>query len=560
MAYDFFTQGRGPNIDVRLFPAAAGLGVEAGNRQKTIAESIVGGIQQGMDIYKGYQEIQRNQQIIEADPLEQQRKAAELERIQQQNRILETQAYISTQTEQLQLDAAEAKLKKDAEVLTAQANLSKKKTQFQNEFAAADPLNKKKMIFGGQYNDVFADDPDVLATSANSVRQFLTPEEQIGIDAASKRSYANKGLQAEQRRQQQQFEASRSEYENDPELESIKNRSGLTFDEMADKVRVEPHGKYISTPKGLELSPDYDPKASRGFYDYWLGNKILDQAVSSKATGVFNSYKSKKALYDGRDLAAKNRQIDLEEIQALERLKQERIKRAQAAPSGPVGPPQPRMEEPTGPPKANPVLAAPASVSRVPIITTEGEIRLSDNSDALDYVGRTIGLSRAENPFITDKGSEFLRVIEEPPSGWFGSRSGEQDAKLAESISDLSDYAARKQYEELPEEERANYDEAHVKAHNKAVVEARSRLGRDFMFPVVEGLPVIRSISQLRTVKTPEELYVLYNEGPFVTVLDNLAASFQDHVAKSRAAYLKNLSISAAFSKANSNGTRTPIG
>lgn len=191
MAFDFFTQPQGPNIDINLYPNAASAGINAGNAQKTPLQQVVQGIGAGLDLYGKYQGIQEQnlnleikQNQVDQLPIQNQIQIAQAQNAETVAQINTLKLDVETKNHQLQLEAAKseleaAKAKTDEEF----QNITQKK-QFEEQFNSMDPENQVGMIFSGEYNSVFSKYPEVYKRALGTAYRAMTPEQRESAAAS----------------------------------------------------------------------------------------------------------------------------------------------------------------------------------------------------------------------------------------------------------------------------------------------------------------------------------------------------------------------------------------
>lgn len=191
MAFDFFTQPQGPQIDINLYPNAASAGISAGNAQKTPLQQVVQGIGAGLDLYGKYQGIQEQnlnlaikQNQVDQLPIQNQIQIAQAENAQTISEINALKLDVESKNHQLELDATKSQLEAAKAKTDEEFQSIAQKKQFEDEFASMDPANQVGMIFSGQYNSVFSKYPEVYKKALDTAYSAMTPEQRESAAAS----------------------------------------------------------------------------------------------------------------------------------------------------------------------------------------------------------------------------------------------------------------------------------------------------------------------------------------------------------------------------------------
>lgn len=301
--FDFFSQPRGPEIDINLYPRAASAGIQAGNSQKTIAESIMGGVEQGLDLYGKYQRTQENdlnlqikENQVEQLPVQNRIEQAQAQNAESIAQINDLKAELDVKTQTLQIDAVKSKLEADKAKADEETSLVNRKSEFETQFKSLDPANQKAMIFNGQYNDVFAKYPDVYKRALGSTVTYMTPEEKD--NAASSLDFIRK-MEIDTQRQAVNakfnqtllgnFEKTAAHIASGPMRDLIK---GKQLPEFLSTTQMYPTGVKQYDPKTGELNDDAtDGKPIQGQFDVFVNGKFspYSSLVKEKDYQEFNS-------------------------------------------------------------------------------------------------------------------------------------------------------------------------------------------------------------------------------------------------------------------------------
>lgn len=316
MAFDFFTQPRGPEIDISLYPDAATKGIAAGNAQKTPLQGVVAGIEQGLGIYEDIQKIQSNELDLEI-------KENRVEQLPVENRLREAQASnqesiaqmqgleaeLAADTQTIQIDTVKSELEARKAKADDAAGIIEKKNKFQRDFGVVSPEIQKSLIFGGEYDDVFTAYPQVYERAAGSIYRTLNPAEQTQVQDSM--GFLNSlKVDKEKQKLNNQF---KGQVIGDPAkaigdlVKSAPFQYALTtggintVDDVNARMQVFPKGVKTVNEKGFILSgvadKPQDP-SDTGKYTLFLDGKPLLDISETDAT-KFNTFKTSTSQYEG---------------------------------------------------------------------------------------------------------------------------------------------------------------------------------------------------------------------------------------------------------------------
>lgn len=317
MGFDFFTQGRGPEIDVTLFPRARESGARTGNMIKTpvqaAIEGLTEGVKTGLDLSQEYQQNVIRQNTIEQLPVTNQIQENEARRGAAAADITESQAYIASQTEAVRLEATKAELSKQV----SDVNAIKAKQDTENAFLtsygnATTPQEKIKILGDPRFTGLFADKPDLFknAITNPSVYPYLTDQERQAADVNYRRASSNKFYEQEAEKRRQAFIDSGVAVNADPLTNVLHDKLDTAPENYPDSVEFVPHGQYLSTNGQIDLdkrrggsrilNPKYDAAASNERYDVLdKTGKIVATDATEKSRQAYLKYLKEKAYQDG---------------------------------------------------------------------------------------------------------------------------------------------------------------------------------------------------------------------------------------------------------------------
>lgn len=140
MAYDFFTQPRGPTVPINLFPDAATAGINAGNAQKTttqaIAEGVVGAVETYQGIKQNSQQIELNEAKLDQVPLQQELLEAQVENAETISDINQLKLETEQANKDLELEVERYKLQVEKQ------DAKQKATDIETQFLIDDYASK----------------------------------------------------------------------------------------------------------------------------------------------------------------------------------------------------------------------------------------------------------------------------------------------------------------------------------------------------------------------------------------------------------------------------------
>lgn len=265
--FDFFSQPRGPNIDIRLFPVAASAGIDAGNAQATVPGAIVQGVNQGLQTVSNFQKIQAQQNEINQQPVENQIRQEQLEKMQLDNDVQALENQVIQANEDLFKRAKKAELESKLQTTLTQANDLKAQDDITKTLGSGDPLAAKGILSNPAYQGALLRNPKFAEQVIGSLvrKNLLTPEEQKGafaaLDFSKTMEYQHELDKVNAQARAKQLEAFNKTLEkaNEGSLPYLKNSYGLKDTDFASKVETFPAGvKNFNDDGTLKTGPDND--------------------------------------------------------------------------------------------------------------------------------------------------------------------------------------------------------------------------------------------------------------------------------------------------------------
>jgi hypothetical protein len=305
MGYDFFTQPKGPDIDISLFGDAAIQGAAVGKATPTTLTSIltgaVEGVKTGLDIQGQYQQNQLRAQQIEASKMKAESDALQLER--------------ERQNQQLQLEADTAKLKNDVSKQQDELKTRQEENDFQNEFSALQGNTKAQadLVLSGKYGGVLSKNQALYKQSLQQVYPAMTPEQKLGVDKFFAKSDVDQVYNHQAALRQAKF-ADAKQAMLDDSLTAELTASGkldVPPDNYPDQGMFKLSGAYVKDPAtgAVEIDPNtmqwkttpgFDPTTAHNTYDYIAKDgTILAQNVTADSKKKYEALKQERGYQDG---------------------------------------------------------------------------------------------------------------------------------------------------------------------------------------------------------------------------------------------------------------------
>lgn len=174
VSFNFFTQARGPEIDLDLFPRARQMGAQTGNLIKTPLEAgiegAITGIKTGFNLAEQYQQIQLRQNEIEQLPVQNRNEAAIAS-------INESKAYILENSREEALALEQTKLQQEV----ADINNRKELSQI---LANPDPAIRATVFKNPKYTDLFTRDSKLFQYALGASKEGLGEDEFASLSSS----------------------------------------------------------------------------------------------------------------------------------------------------------------------------------------------------------------------------------------------------------------------------------------------------------------------------------------------------------------------------------------
>lgn len=306
---------QGPTVPISLFGDAASQGISAGNALPTeLTSGIQGaikGLGQGLDLVAKGQENEIRQNQIEQIPIQNQIQQNQLKNAELITQLRTLQVEQATATQALQLEDEKVSLENDISKKTAEKQLREKTQQFVAEFQAADPSTKVNLVMGGQYQDVFAQLPNIYKQSLQSAFPYMNPQQQQAVSGYIKTSNVKDYYGKLAQQKYPEYLKAKEAFENNDLTQSLLKKMEVTPEEIPSKVDFVPYGKYEtnngkivinkkSSSQGYQQNPNYDgATAQKGYTVVTKDGTILEDFVSPDTKKAYDNYSVQVMLQNG---------------------------------------------------------------------------------------------------------------------------------------------------------------------------------------------------------------------------------------------------------------------
>lgn len=556
MPFDYFGENRGGiDIDVNALVNARESGTKVGAATPSVLSAITQGIEGGVDLISKLQQvdIQKSEAELARNKVAQigtinQQAQANLKATQLSNEINSIQSNISQQTQLLQLEAQKAKLTEEANKLSYETALRDKKKKLQNEMASSDRLTQKRLLLSSEYADVFAEDPDLLATYHAPLSRFMTQQENNAINTATKRAATNKAYQAKALAQTATVRALEDVFDNDSFIGEAAEKAGITPSEVPYVAQFEPTGKFVypQNEGKLERNPDYIPEGAPKSYDLIIGNTIVSRGAPVKLKDQASQYRVARSYVSGEMGRRAQAQISKEEGDKEQR-ELEVQREAQRAYAPEVSD---DVAVSTAPATYKPNALAVQETLTTPIVTKSRNIQIANNPYAHRVVQKALGLPDEKFDNIRPDVVTMLKQAETPPQGFGGNYTDEQLKPVQQAIKNIATYSAEEAYRNNPEVQK-DYTMEMVKEYHEAVRKATEPISEFHGTGVGEKWEALAEYGPFafdppREVKTPEDLYVLTHFGSYADEMARIVNQYRIQAAQAKRAIVKAGELSRA--------------
>lgn len=581
--YPIFSQPQGPQIDVSLFPDAMRAGAQVGNMVKTPLQAVAEGISQGI---QNYQTTALKQAQVENIPVEQEikRQQMEQEQLQTQMQQVQTQAAVLNQSKIIdnqaaQLDDSTAKLRQDKQLRDDTEAVKSTWNQTDN------PLDKKKILFSGQYADVFANNDKLYRQFGTDVYQFMTPQEQRAFDAGLQKRAISNAYDSDLQKWQIESQHTKSTLYSDPDFVNATDAAGMTPEQAEGQLIYKQHGSVAVDPNTRKVQlgksgwvynkpGSYDPKDST--WDVFTPDgRLVKEGASSDSGKAFNLNRRAQNYVNGNYRQQALSQVDAR-MQPLAGGPAQQSPQQQVQPRQQPAPVNNELHVPTlsgskqAPmtPEQTATATKEAAVLKIvdPKIQNLGYIRdinvvskgvpvLANNPDAYEVARVTVGVNKDNFKEIRPEFKTIFSALELPKTGYLGRRSVENEQQIWSAKQQISNKLSDLEFKHDPGL-KETYNDAAVEDHN-----ARADFWKQFIkspsalvprpMDVLQGNASLSSfldpmgstkniLADMVPVNTPEELYRLKNVGKHDEVVNRIVDEFDRKIIIDKRSALKN--------------------
>lgn len=578
--YPLVTQMQGPSIDVSLFPDAMAKGAYVGNAVKTPLQAVAEGVTQGIN---SYQDVQAKQAQIDQAParqkiLEQQAREAELN-----NQMKEVQAEATVLNKDRIIDNQSAKLEDETLKLNQDKKLREDTDLFHNEWQNTDnPLDKKKLLFGGQYSNVFANDPKAFKQAGSEVYQYMTPGEQASFNAGMLKSAASSKYDQDAQKWQIQSQHTRSNLQADPDYLYSVNAAGLTPEDGESQlvykqhgsVQVDPTTRKVKLGKGgwaYNAPGSYDAKDST--WDVFTKDgTLIKEGASAESGKAFNAntqaqnyvngtYKKRAigaidARFQGQLSKPPSQEAGMQQGPAPQQAltKEQELNTPSLSGKKQAAPTAAQVNEAAAKPKeVSPKMQSLGFIRDISVVS-KGQPVLVNNDDAYEVARATVGVSKDNFVKLKPDFKKIFSVLELPKTSIFGGRTIEHAKELVTAKNSISDKMASLAYQTTPAL-KETYNQKAVEDHNASAEFLKQYIKNPTQMispsDVVHGKASLsamfgqatwdaKDLAALTPVGSPEELYRIKNVGMYDKVVDGIVGEFDRKVTVDKRSALKN--------------------
>lgn len=265
MAYDIFSQPKGPDISISLFSDAAKAGAAVGKEipgtTQAIIEGVTQGVQTGQKIYDNYQRAEIQQHAIERFPQADRAQDAAITEAEQLNKIRQNTVEASALTKETQLKIAQQESENKLQAAQQAATDFDLKKQLSLDLSSTDQATRKNVLFDPKYSNILLNDPKLTEAIAGKLagNGDLSPEEKQKVfeqvDFAKNREYEHQiALEKERYADQQKraWDKTKQDIIEDGQLQQVMRDNNLTIADLG-KLKSE-----VSMPSSPGGSPYYN--------------------------------------------------------------------------------------------------------------------------------------------------------------------------------------------------------------------------------------------------------------------------------------------------------------
>lgn len=303
MAYDFFSQPQGPNIDVNLIPNAMKAGAVVGNAipstTKAVIDGVMSGVQAGQQIYDNYQNSQIKQNQIEQLPVANAMQEEQLESAQTQNEIRNMQL----ERERMNKDLIDEKTRLDLESANAQSKQElqniKNRKEIEARLANPNPQVQMSVLEDPLLQQTLSSDSKFAGTVYGRLDPHMSPEQKESalksLDYMKAAELDTRTRAADEKLRAQAAAKLDTEFDKMNEDGIIRGViKGVEYKDVATKLEIHPAGKKQTNKDGM-LDPNLSDNENKGWkpelqgYEAFLnGKKVAENLTPDQAAKVWS--------------------------------------------------------------------------------------------------------------------------------------------------------------------------------------------------------------------------------------------------------------------------------
>lgn len=331
-----FSQPQGPVVPISLFGQAATAGTNVGNAIPTTTTAIIQGategFQKGLNIIEQTQQIAQRQNQIEMQPIENQIRQEYAKSLELRNQVDTLKAQNAVELNSLQLEETKATLQDNIEQLQQRKLVRDQSAAFSAQYSQADGNTKAQLLFGGQFDNLFAANPKLYEQSLRNL--YMDPNS--GLDLKVKEQL---GTILTKNNIRNDYEKQRVQnYPNYVKAsEKLFNGAGSVMQENVGQPNAElfwsnaqvvPRGTYRVAPNSNRVlvdpitgqlqrtsetvSADKTLGVDVIYRDPATGDYLIAGQGDSTLQDNFSTWKAQRYIQDGSALTSRLNQVDRE--------------------------------------------------------------------------------------------------------------------------------------------------------------------------------------------------------------------------------------------------------
>lgn len=262
MSYSFYSQPKGPDVNVSLFPDSYSKGVAAGNAEGSTLGSLVKGVSTGLNLYGKYQETQINEETLQQQQLK-------TESMQREANIQEQNAPVIEEAARVKANNALQEENKQAILLEQYQSLAKAATSGNKQLYADE-------VQSGKYSLLFGDKPELAKRAISDTFGYWNEANQKSYMDEIAARQRKEGLDFDTKIAKANYADAIKEFDNAFNAKTGGDNAGFVqktelreVPEDRYKYDIAPNGTKTLKPKYDPTDPDYDPLKDKPLYQLY---------------------------------------------------------------------------------------------------------------------------------------------------------------------------------------------------------------------------------------------------------------------------------------------------